>query len=416
MARKLRFEARTRTEIILRYLGGGFMAFLALLFWLAVDPRAWEAGGLRTYALVHLDVLGWITTVMLGVYLNLLPVTLPRTRVNPRLAEVAFWPYGLGVVLLILGFWTGRRELLLGGGILLPLVLLVLSLHLVWGVWPAASEMLRNPTALSYLLAPLSLGSAAILGGLMALSLGGVLSPSALTLVPFHLLFALGGWLALTVMGSAYRLVPFFFATPSPRDEASFGSLAVLLWAAGLLAGGLGWGWGRSLLLSLGALLFAWDMARMMAHGRHRKREPVQVLTQVSFLLFLGAVLLWALGRSLAASPWPWMGASLYVALFLAPSLLIFAQLSRILVFLTALDLLQRKGIRTDRQWHLSRPRPALAGGFLWVAGGLGVALGGVLPPWSPWVGAGLQLLGGLLLLGSLWPSLWARRLLRDGG
>lgn len=466
----LTFPARTRSGVLFFHFGAGLLAFLALVVWLAVDPGPLLHPGLygpRAFGLLHLDVLGWISTVMFGAYLNLIPVILHPAHVSPRLAESLSGLFLGGVLALVLGFALGRGTLLTLGGLWLGLTVVAQGIHLAAAAWgataaptaagergsgaaaargdaparPSLRERWRRladqPTALAFVLAPLFLGEVAVIGFLMALALGapGSVSPRVLVAAPAHMAAGLGGWLGLTVMGAAYRLVPLFFATARGYDTPSRGSYPVGFVALGVLAAEV-----QVLLLTEffqamavvflmgGSLMFFWDMFRMIRHRSHRQRDPVTYLTVYAFvtvafgLLALVASIFVPEGADLHAAL---VLVALYLGVFAGPSLLILGQLSRILVFLSTLDLAEwardHGGVR--KTWNLSRPLLMRAGCGLFL-GGVAVVVVAILLKAAPGgaaflggleveLGVIIQAVGAFLMCASLLPPFLVRRELR---
>lgn len=446
----LRFEARSATRTLLLHFGAGFASFLVLSFWLALDPGPLLRPGdyrLADLAPLHLLALGWITTTMLGAYLNLVPVALYPARVSERWALRLLGPYLVGVACLVLGFARGGAPLAAGGAILAP-VLVGEGLSLAHGTWPAWRRLPRSPTAAAFALAPIFLLELALLGGVMAVTLGapGWLPPQILRAAPLHMAAALGGWLGLTIVGAAYRLVPLFFTTSRGHEEARLGLVAPLALAGGVLllqvaalaprAAGLALG-RLGLAASLaGAVAFGLDMLRMIRHRSHGLRDPVTLLTTAAFVDFgLGLAFgAWALGLATRggnpldpASPAaPIALAAFALALLTGPSVLIVGQLSRILVFLTTLDLALAARARGEvrKTWNLSRPGILAAGLLAYESGAALVtaallvrAAGRALPASLVSAAAAGWALGAVLFVWGLSPAFLARRHLgRDPG
>lgn len=432
--RPLSFPSRSRTDTLVLYFGAGLLAFLVLVTWLAWRPDVLLhpfRHGQTAFAVLHLDVLGWVVAVMLGAYQNLIPVILYPARVHEWAARGLFWPFLAGVAVFVAGFATGRASLLAAGGTLLAASLVAHALHLAAAVWPRWREWGRVPTALAFALAPVFLAEAALLGVAMALALAGLVSGRMLGFAPLHMAAAIGGWFGLTAMGAAYRLVPLFFTTARGWEESRVGSapvamlaLAIVLAQVAELAGDsvAGVGGIAGVVGAAGIMLFLWDMARMMRHRTHRKREPVLLLTVASLVHAAVALVALALahahGTVPAASVWPLNLAALYLGLFVAPTFLIFGQLSRILVFLATLDLAEwaRDHREVRKTWNLSRPALACAGYGLMQAAAVGIVVamlagasaGGVLQ-----AVAIVQALGGYLLVASLWPTFRIRLRMR---
>lgn len=462
----LKFAARSRSEALLLYFGAGLLAFLVLLAWIAASPGPLLHPGLygpAAFGMLHLDVLGWITTVMFGAYLNLIPVILHPARVSARLARWLLGPHVLGVTGLVAGFALGAGWLLALGATFLVASVGTQAGHLAWATWVSAEtsagggggwrargrRIVEMPSALAFMLAPLFLLEVAVLGFLMAVALGapGWVSGRILLAAPVHMAAGIGGWLGLTVMGAAYRLVPLFFATKRGFDFPSYGTLAITCVAISVLAAQAAALRPSSLTQSLfdgmfvfGLLQFFRDIFRMIRHRSHGLGDSVTLLTLAAFVNLLAGIAAWISAMFVAErSGLPGGGAgvavagtdaglhaalvlaALYLALFAAPSTLILGQLSRILVFLSTLDLAEwardHGGVR--QTWNLSRPRLMRAGYGVFQAGVV-IAVVAMVTRAAGFgmeellrIAAILQAVGGALMCAALLPPFLVRRQLR---
>ncbi|MBE3589410.1 MAG: hypothetical protein IMW98_01115 [Firmicutes bacterium] len=425
----LTFGARARSDVVFAYAGAALAALLVLLGWMAARPdlalRPAESG-LAAFGLLHLDVLGWITMTMFGTSFNLVPVILHPARLPAGAGRRLLIPYAVGVGLFVLGFARAEAPFLAAGGTLVASVLLAHAALWIRAVGPILkSDAGRLPTAWAFALAPVFLAETAILGLVMALALAGLLPGRFVAMAPIHMAAAIGGWLGMVVVGAAYRLIPLFFATERGHEDDRFGrpavaALAVAVVATQLAHVGASWATGLAWAAALaGVAAFGMDIVRMVRHRAHRKREPVTVLTVAALAHGLAAVLTVIAGEMGAAPPgWPVL--ALYLGLFAAPTLLIVGQLSRILVFLTTLDLAEwaRDHNEPRRTWNVSRPRLSYAGYILLQAGILGLATamvaGRPLQDALARPAALLQLAGGIGSVAALWPTFATRRHMRE--
>ncbi len=235
-------------------------------------------------ALVHVATLGWLTMIMLGASLQLVPVMLVAPLRATKFLRLHFPAYLTGVVLLISGFWWWRLPLLIIGGSLV----VASVIHHVAILGATIAQAKTRPlsirfmaAALGYLLLVVSLGLTAALN-LQFDFLDGGWSNLLLT----HLTLGIVGWLTCTLMGVSYTLVR-MFALVHGHDDA-LGTRVFWCLQAGIVGLALGFALGWEPLIALGGLaltgavwLFTWDVARMV---RLRRRKPVEVAQRHAFV------------------------------------------------------------------------------------------------------------------------------------
>ncbi|VEB43449.1 Uncharacterised protein [Chromobacterium violaceum] len=162
--------------------------------------------------------------------------------------HLLFWPLQLGCGLLAAAFLYG----------FLPMLLLPAAALLAWsllmfagfGLHGVAKSPARDATTRGMASALAALAAAAALGVSLAGSLGAGWPLPWKTLLDWHVLSALGGWLLGLIMAVAATVVPMFQITPA--YPACWMRRAAALWPSALLVSGLGWqltgswlAWGR---------------------------------------------------------------------------------------------------------------------------------------------------------------------------
>ncbi|NEX62269.1 permease [Noviherbaspirillum galbum] len=169
-----------------------------------------------TLGIVHLLVLGFLSSVMIGALFQMLPVVagvpIAFSRVASRLVPVALWA---GTLLLAGGLILSNGTLTLSAIPLLVAALGGFGLLCLWSLRNAVSStaMLRGVR-----LAVTALVAAAALGAAAAALLGtgsGLAGLSFTSLVNAHAAWGLAGWLGLLVIAVAYQVVPMFQVTPT---------------------------------------------------------------------------------------------------------------------------------------------------------------------------------------------------------
>lgn len=227
----------------------------------------WTPG---TLAAVHLAVLGFITPIMGGALVQILPVLYGAPPNKPAtLSRLVTAGLGTGTLALAAGFVLGRPLLLGGGGALLAATLLyftavLLSALLRQKSGPGIRAILRLGIG--------SLGMAAVLGLALVLSkVGWVGLPEHTHWVDIHLSWGLLGWMGLVLVSVGSELMPMFYLSPTfPARTVSL--LGHLLFAS-LLTATL---WG----ITVGAQTVpAWVMAVPLA--------TISVFSVIAGLLFV---------------------------------------------------------------------------------------------------------------------------------
>lgn len=326
--------------------GGHFAA--SLLFLVAGGVGlAWRAPALAAgaysspgvVASVHLLTLGWIGTSIMGALYQLLPVALGATLRWERVADAALWTWAAGVAAFAGGIAAAAPVVHVPGAALVGVAVLLFAAN-VAATLPRTAR--RDLTWWCVAASTLFLLGGWVLGLLLAVNLrAGILGGSRLSVLAVHAHLAAGGWVLLTVIGVAHRLLPMFLGA---RGSSRLGSRV----AAWLVGGGAG-----ALLLS-GHLL------------------PATVLRPALALMAAGTLVFLAQARYVYRH----RGRSrLHPGLRLAAAGLALLGLA-VLAGLAALA--------------ADRPRPALltAYGILLVPGGLGLFVAGVqyrIVPFLTW-------------------------------
>ncbi len=192
----------------------GMLAALTLLW---IGPPAWSTRwSPAMLASTHLMTLGFLTMVMMGALMQMLPVLagapVPRAR---RVSGALHLLLTTGTVLLAGGLLFTRSDLL---RLALPLLIATFGLFLYVMsrcLWRARSQ---GPTVNGMRLAAAALAIAVILGSLLGATRGWGWNIAGLHLTDLHVAWGLLGWIGLLVVGVAYQVIPMFQMTPEfPR-------------------------------------------------------------------------------------------------------------------------------------------------------------------------------------------------------
>lgn len=201
------------------------------LVWVAPDLARGSFAQPRVVVVTHLFTLGWITTTILGALYQFLPVALQTPIRSSRVAGLTLALYAPGLLLFLVGLLRSTPSIMLPGAALFGTGLLIFVGNLALTLHRAAD---RNLTWWALAAAGVSLLSTIVLGVSLAGNLRwGYLGADRFLAVGVHMHVAIGGWVLLTVVGVAHRLLPMFLLShgaPTLPGKA----------AAWLLASGVG--------------------------------------------------------------------------------------------------------------------------------------------------------------------------------
>ncbi len=239
----------------------------------AVAAGAFSSSGVVASA--HLLTVGWIGTSIMGALYQLLPVALGATLRWERLGDAAFWAWTVGLAAFAAGIVVREPRLHVPGAVLLGLGVALFAAN-VAATLPRTAR--RDLTWWCVAGGVLFLLGGWVLGLLLAVNLGtGVLGGSRYAVLAVHLHLAAGGWVLLTVVGVAHRLLPMFLGSRGAsrlpgRIAAGLvgGSAGALLLSGHLLPGSVL----RPALavMGLGTVAF---LAQAGLHFRRRTRSEI---------------------------------------------------------------------------------------------------------------------------------------------
>ncbi|OYY93552.1 MAG: hypothetical protein B7Y41_12420 [Hydrogenophilales bacterium 28-61-23] len=252
--------------------------FLLLAAGLALFLSDWQSNRWSPAALglTHLITLGYLTMVMLGALLQILPVVLgapvPDVR---RVAWFGLLGLSIGTPSLALGFMLAEPHWLHAGMTILVAGLLPVIVSIAFGLVRSAAPHVAWPIrqAAFALVVTLTLGIA-LAGGLSGLWT----LPTSADLTPLHAAWGLIGWILLLVIGVAYQVVPMLQITP-PYPAWLSRWLTWIMLAGLLLFSGLaqpGWGEAASLIgeLAICAASIGFALATLRIQARRRRKVP----------------------------------------------------------------------------------------------------------------------------------------------
>jgi hypothetical protein len=196
------------------FLTAPLFGILAALFLLESGPTIFSSRwSLEVITLTHLLTLGFISMVMFGAFLQLLPVLVGSAVPYPRLVSTLLH------LLLTIGSLSLTSGLMTTQVVLIQIALFSLGLSLVGFISIVGYSLIqaKSNTAIvmAMRLALLALAITVVLGLVLGTGLGYGYNLSSLAeLTNLHLGWGLLGWVGLLVIGVAYQVVPMFQITP----------------------------------------------------------------------------------------------------------------------------------------------------------------------------------------------------------
>ncbi|TAM85422.1 MAG: hypothetical protein EPN41_12075 [Candidimonas sp.] len=301
MQRALGYDNSPALPVPLRFfLNVPLFALLAAALILWAGPAAlasrWAPA---TLALTHLFTLGILGSAMLGATMQILPVA---CNVHfPQAERLAPWIWGsltLGTFTLVLGFLEMRASLFDAASLLLAAAFAGFIGLAAAGLWqgrqlayPGAREILR-----AIRIALLALALTVALGLTLAAALAHGLPLTGLA--SLHVLWGLGGWAGILLIGISFQLIPIFQVTEIyPRALTRWLAIAILSMAIawtllaslpGAPATGIA---GLALAAAYG--LYAATTFHLLWTRKRPKAEPTTLFWRFAMLCLLGCMPAW---------------------------------------------------------------------------------------------------------------------------
>jgi hypothetical protein len=177
-------------------------------------------------ALTHLAALGWLTTGLMGVMYATLPATLGVRPHSLRMAHVQYWLQVVGIAGLSLTMsliLQTRGRVVFG---LLTLGALVIFVHII-ATTVGRGKAWHVPEA-HFVMAVFYLAITGLIGMSYVFYLNSGYVPQTMVSLKVHAHFAGLGWLALTLMGLTYKLLPLELGVDHVSQHWSLAASALL--------------------------------------------------------------------------------------------------------------------------------------------------------------------------------------------
>ncbi|MGI8483261.1 MAG: hypothetical protein ACR2OU_03245 [Thermomicrobiales bacterium] len=306
-----------------------FMVFSILALAISAGSAPWTlpllAGNIGEFSLlafVHLNTLGFIGAMIIGASYQLVPVALQVPLSSIRWGRVSFWFYGSGVLLFLGGLMSEWLPGLAIGASLLGIAFALYAVIIVT-TWRHAPH--HDVVAWHILLGAVGAIGGMSLGVMLAINKSsGMLGDRLLDLLAAHIIVMLGGWVAITFIGVAYRLIGMFTLSEQHfRTRLAWTTLPLTASGTWVLALRFAlplpsWtGQVAALLLLCGFAGFAVQIGHLYRR-RMRRTFDVHVpfaLVAASLMITVAAMLTFGLMRHLPANDPLWV-ATTWLALF----------------------------------------------------------------------------------------------------
>ncbi len=225
-------------KIVSKYFIGSIISFVVFNLLLVLNYNSINGHHFqpKILSLNHIATLGFVTMVIFGAMFQLVPVVMEVKLFSPLLAEIQFWIYTSGVVLLVYKFWYFDSFIsFLLPGLILSLAILLFSINIIFSM---IKVKVWNITG-SYLIAAIFwLLITALAGYLLTKNLDKpFIKINHLQYLNLHAITAFVGWVGMVIMGVSFKLIPMF--TLSHGYKMTFAKISLLITNAGLL--GINW-------------------------------------------------------------------------------------------------------------------------------------------------------------------------------
>lgn len=182
-------------------------------------------------ALMHSFTLGFLTMVMMGALLQLLPVIAGIGIAKPRLtASISHLLLSLGCLSLMLSFISSERWLLYCAMVSLSISL---GLYLAALGWVLIKKVSQGDSITGFRFAIFALAITLLMGlALLSNNLGFTIMPSDKHITNIHAVWGLIGWAGLLIIAVSFQVIPMFHVAPSfPKLVMTYltGSIFLLL-------------------------------------------------------------------------------------------------------------------------------------------------------------------------------------------
>ncbi len=202
--------------------------FTAVIFEPTILIRA--AVSFKTAAVTHILTLGFVSMTMIGALHQMTPVILEVRIYSYKLARLQFWIYVIGVIGLVVSFWTGDTKLLMMFVGIVTLGVILFALNIGIGLLKVKKWSISG---LFIAMGVLYFAVAAILANFVGASLIHSSNIGFPTLLLWHIDAAMNGWIFFIIFGATLELFPMFLLSRKYSvvySKIAMFTLSILIW------------------------------------------------------------------------------------------------------------------------------------------------------------------------------------------
>ncbi|KGJ98512.1 hypothetical protein [Thalassotalea sp. ND16A] len=211
----LNFSSLPAISIVYRFFICAVLFALVAAFLLAFSgPEVWQSRWHpHMLAITHCFTLGFITTVMMGAMLQILPVIggigIPKVKL---VANTFLVLHVVGTACLIAGFISPLATLKVAAMIFLAMGF---GVYLIALGWVLAKKLSQGSSIFAIRFAVLALLVTLVLGLLMlARNLGWQIIPFDKFITDLHAIWGIAGWIGLLLIAVSFQIIPMFHVAP----------------------------------------------------------------------------------------------------------------------------------------------------------------------------------------------------------
>ena len=257
-----------------------------LLLVMAGELAGFEGGLGPVFASLHLVTLGVLAMAAIGATLQLLPIATRQPVRSIGAAKLTWWLLASGSLLFACGAELYAPRLMAAGAVAVVIALLIYALLLARNLLGARGlpvVVAHGWGALACLLGLATTGIALVARYEYGIALDHAGFRAA------HLVLAAYGFMGLLVLGLSTFLLPMLAIAPPPAPRVSW--TVLVLAAAALSLGALGWRVPGALLGLCAALLHVYSMERSLRARLRRPLGPAFLLVRVSWCCLVSSLL-----------------------------------------------------------------------------------------------------------------------------
>ncbi len=214
-------QAPPITVIFRFFFLGSLFGILGGLLLFTYKTDIFDTSSVGALTFTHTLTLGVMLSFMFAALFQMLPVIAGITLTSPqKKANLLLYPFGLGTIMLLLGFNHPNTSWLF------LLAALLLGISIFTAIVPMLKQLLtlqnHSPSSKGMSIALLALVIVVLLALYLVTTLGGVIEGSLyIPIKKAHYSFGLFGWISLLIISISFQVIEMFYVTPSYAKSIS---------------------------------------------------------------------------------------------------------------------------------------------------------------------------------------------------